>query len=166
MAKLLATRSTQTPQIAEFIFNWNDWVVDTVDGTKKTLGSTVALSKDPTESGLTGPVANTIVFDFLKLPYGAVITGGEVIVETAYAGATAATLIVGIAGNTAIYLASNDLKAAANTRSPLLLLTALGSNGGQDLRATIAYTVANATAGKIRVRVEFTVDGKAHEVYV
>ena len=34
---------------------------------------------------------------------------------------------------------------------------------GQNIRLTMAYTVANATAGKVRVRVLFTLDGRIHE---
>lgn len=164
--KKLASRTAQTPLVAEFTFEWNDWVIDSVDGTKKTLGSTVALSKDPTEAALTGPVANTITFDCIPLPPGAVLCGGELIVETAYAGATAATLSLGIAGALTGILNASDLKAAANTRVALLLTTALQANAGQNVRATIAYTVANATAGKARVRLMYTVDGRMSEVQV
>lgn len=166
MAKLIATRTIQYPAVAEFAFNWNDWVVDSVDGTKKTLGSTVANSVDPAEPALTGPVANTIVLDAIPLPVGAVVTGGELIIETAYTGSTAATILIGIAGSTSIYLGSTSLMAAANTRTPLLLTTALGSNSGQNVRLTIAYTVANATAGKARVRIMYTLDSKANEVVI
>ena len=108
--KKLATRSAQYPLFAEFVFQHNDWVVDSVDQVKKTLGSTVALSADPAEPGLLGPVANTIVFDAINMPPYAVITGGEVIVETAYAGSTAATLSLGIAGSTTALVNETYLK--------------------------------------------------------
>jgi transporter family-2 protein len=49
--------------------------IDSADGAKKTLGSTVALSADPAEVGLTGPAANTITFDAIPMPVGAVIVG-------------------------------------------------------------------------------------------
>ncbi len=164
MAKLLASRTAQRPVMHEFVFTFNNWVVDSVDGAKKTLGSTVALSTDPSEPALTGPVANTIVFDCANMPAGAVIIGGEVIVETAYAGSTAATIQLGIAGNTAALLGSTSMTAAA--RTALLLTTPLLCNStGQNIRATIAYTVANATAGKVRVRLQFTIDGRAADVY-
>ena len=71
--KKLANRVAQNVMCQEFAFEWNDWVIDSADGTKKTLGSTVALSKDPAESGLTGPVANTITFDALPAPVCAVL---------------------------------------------------------------------------------------------
>lgn len=164
--KKLASRTAQTPLVAEFTFDWNDWVVDSADGTKKTLGSTVALSKDPTEAALTGPVANTITFDCIPLPPGAVLCGGELIIETAYTGSTAATITLGIAGALTGILGSTSLMAAANTRTALLLTTALANNAGQNVRATIAYTVANATAGKARVRLMYTVDGRMSEVQV
>ena len=165
--KKLASRTAQTPLIAEFTFAFNDWVVDSVDLTKKTLGSTVALSTDPAEAGLLGPVANTIVFDCIPLPVGAVVSGGELIIETAYTGSTAATITLGIAGATTSLLGSTSIMAAANTRTALLLTSALQSNAsGNNVRATIAYTVANATAGKVRVRLEYTIDGRVSEVQV
>jgi hypothetical protein len=160
--KLLASRTAQYPLIAEFMFNWNNWVVDSADGAKKTLGSTVALSTDPNEALLTGAAAATIVFDAIPLPPGAVITGGELIVETAYAGSTAATVSLGIAGTTTALLNAVDLKTAA--RTALTITSPLLANSGQNLRATIAYTVANATAGKARLRVSYTIDGRASEV--
>lgn len=166
MSKKTASRTAQTVLSADIILNHNNWVIDSADGTKKTLGSTVALSTDPSEPGLTGPVANTIVFDALPLPYGAVIVGGEVIEETAFAGCTAATILVGVAGATGAYLGSTSIMAGANTRTPLVLTAALSSNGGANVRLTIAYTVANATAGKVRVRIQYVMDGRGGEVCV
>lgn len=162
--KLLASRTAQYPLFQEFTFNFNNWVVDSADGAKKTLGSTPALSTDPLESALNGPAANTITFDCIPLPPGAVITGGEVIVETAYAGSTAATLSLGIAGSLTALANAVDLKTAA--RTALTLTAPLLENAGQNMRATIAYTVANATAGKVRVRLQYTVDGRTSEVQV
>lgn len=167
MGKLYASRTAQYPLEQSFDFSWNNWVVDSVDGTKKTLGSTVALSTDPNEAALNGPVANTIVFDCMPLPAGAIVTGGEVIIDTAYAGSTAATLSLGIAGATASLASAVDLKGTAGTRTALLLTSALQSNAaGANVRATIAYTVANATAGKCRVRLMYVVDGRSNEVQV
>jgi hypothetical protein len=162
--KLLASRTAQYPLDATFVFNWNNWVTDSVDLTAKTLGSTVAASTDPAQVGLTGPVANTITFDCIPLPVGAVIVGGDVVVETAYAGATAATLSLGIAGSLTALANAVDIKTAA--RTALTLTTPLVANAGQNIRATIAYTVANATAGKVRVNLSYLVDGRAQEVQI
>ena len=165
--KKLASRTAQYPLVAEFAFSFNEWVVDSVSTVKETLGSTVANSTDPLEAGLVGPVAGTIVFDCIPLPVGAVVVGGELIVETAYAGSTAATITLGIAGATTSLLGSTSLMATAGTRTPLLLTSALQSAAaGANVRATVAYTVANATAGKARVRLMYTIDGRTSEVQV
>lgn len=164
MAKLNASRSAQYPLYQDFTFNYNDWAVDSVDGTKKTFGSTAALA-DPasTVAGLTAGTG--IVLDCIPLPLGAVVVGGEVVIETAFVGIGAgATLIVGIAGDTACYLASLDLDAAlVNARSALLLTKALASNGGANVRMTTAGLTATATAGKVRIRVMYTVDNRTNE---
>ena len=164
--KTLASRSAQYPLAQEFVFSYNGWAVDSVDGTKKTFGSTVPNSVDPSEAGLTAGTA--MVFDCIPMPVGAVITGGEVIVEQAYAGIGAgATLNVGIAGDTAALISAFDLDAAvANARQPLLLTKALVSNAGQNVRLTLAGMTATATAGKVRVRVQYTIDGRTSEVQV
>lgn len=161
--KKLATRGAQYPLFAEFVFNFNDWVIDSVDGVKKTFGSTVANSVDPTEPGLTAGTG--VVFDCLPMPLGAVIVGGEMIVETAFAGIGAgATIQLGVAGDTASLLASTDLDAAAaGSRSALLLTKPLVCNGGQNVRLTTAGLTATATAGKVRIRVQYTIDGRAQE---
>jgi hypothetical protein len=164
MAKKLASRAAQWPLTASFNFNFNDWVIDSVDLTKKTFGSTVANSVDPTEAGLTGPVANTITFDCIPLPPGAVITGGEIIQEVAGVGPTAFTLSLGIAGALTGLANAVSLLSAANTRTALALTTVLASNAaGNNVRATVAYTVANATAGKVRINLQYIIDGKQNE---
>jgi hypothetical protein len=164
--KLLATRTVQWPLYAEFVFNYNNWVVDSVDGGKKTFGSTVANSTDPTESGLTA--ATGLVFDCIPMPIGAVITGGEVIVETAYAGiGAAATLSLGISGNTTALVNAMDLDAAAaGSRTALTLTAPMLANGGQNLRLTTAGLTATATAGKVRIRVQYTIDSRSNEVVI
>ena len=165
MAKLLATRTTQRIQTAEFAFNFSDYVTDSVALNKVTLGSTVAVA-DPAGAvaGLAGAVANTITFDAIPMPVGAVIMGGAVIVETAVAGSTAYTVSLGTAGNLTTLASAVDGKTAG--RTALTLTSPMLSNGGQNLRATIAYTVANATAGKVRLRVDYTIDGKADDVSI
>ena len=162
--KLLATRTAQYPLFAEFAASFNQWVLDSVIGVKETFGSTVATATDPAEPGLTGPATGTVTFDVIPLPPGAVITGGELIVETAYVGPAAATVSLGIAGNTTALLSAVSLLATG--RTALSLSTPLVSNAGQNLRATVAYTTANATAGKFRLRVQYTIDGRASEVVI
>ena len=164
MAKLIATRTAQYPLFAEFVFNYNDYAKDSVDGVTKTFGAAVATA-DP--NGLvSGLQAGTgIVLDCIPMPQGAVITGGEVIVETAFAGIGAgATLSLGIAGDTASLVSALDLDAATSGARTALTLTApLVANGGQNLRLTTAGLTATATAGKVRVRVQYTIDARSNE---
>jgi len=162
--KTTATRSAQWPLYAEFVWNWNDWVVDSVSGAKVTFGSIVANTADPSEPNLTAGTA--VVFDAINMPRGAVIVGGELIVETAYVGIGAgATLNVGIAGNTAALLSAYDIDAAAaNARTALLLTSPLLCNAGANIRITLAGMTATATAGKVRLRVMYTIDGRGNEV--
>ena len=149
MSVKIATRAAQKVMSTEFVFNYNDTAVDTVAGTSKSFGSTYT---------------DAIVFDCINLPKGAIVVGGDLIVETQGVGPTAYTVALGIAGNTACYLAATSLLAAANTRTALLLTTALASTGGANVRMTIASTVANATAGKFRIRVEYVIQDREDEV--
>ena len=147
MALKQATRGAQPVMSAEFAFSFDDTMKD-IPGVLKTFGANYL------DAG---------VFDVINLPLGAVVVGGELIVETAGVGPTAYTAAIGHSGSATAFLAATDLKAVAGTR---VALTGLGlaSNDGKNLRITIASTVANATAGKFRVRVNYTIDGRITEV--
>ena len=98
----------------------------------------------------------------IDLPGNAVLAGGDVTVLTPWNSATTATLKLGDATDDDRYTsAAIDLKTAG--RTALTLTSPLVMNDGQNIRLTMAYTVANATAGKVRVRVLFTIDGRVHE---
>lgn len=142
MALLTKTRAAQYPLVQEFIFNFGDTMVNTSGATAdfKTVG--------------------TPVFEVFKLPVGAVISGGDLIVETAYAGPTAATVSVGDAASATRFLAATSLLSAART-ALTIPVTALGS--GADVLLTFSLTVANATAGRARVRIQYTIEGRANE---
>jgi len=147
MAKLTKARSAQYPLVAEFVFNFNDTMLD-INSVEKSFGSVFG------DAG---------TFEVIPLPPGAVIVGGELIVETQGVGPTAYTVSVGNSSSATAYLAATDLKAASGTRTALTGL-GLGSNDGKNVRIAIASTVANASAGKARVRVMYTIDGRANEV--
>lgn len=149
MATLKKTRGAQYPLVAEFVFNFDDTAVDSVSGASKTFGAVFA---------------DDIVFDCIPLPVGAQVIGGDLIVETQGVGPTAYTAKVGVSGADACFLAASDLLAAANTRYALLLTSEEAGNTGKDVRLTISSTVANATAGKARLRVMYTIDGRVNEV--
>lgn len=145
MAVKIATRGAQNVQSAQFVVNYNDTMLD-VNGVSKSFGSTF------TDAG---------TFEVLKMPLGAVIVGGDLIVETAGVGPTAYTISVGTSASATNILAATSVLATGRTA-----LTGLGllSNDGSNVRITIASTVANATAGKFRVRVEYVIDDKVDTV--
>lgn len=147
MALKQATRGAQPVMSAEFTFGFDDTMKD-VAGVTKTFGAAFA------DAG---------VFEVINLPQGSVVVGGELIVEAAGVGPTAYTVAVGHSGSAAAFLAATDLKAVAGTR---VALTGLGlqANDGKNVRVTIASTVANASAGKFRLRVNYTTDGRITEV--
>lgn len=143
MAKLIATRTAQWPLLAEFTFNFDDTMAD-INGVEKSFGSNYT---------------HAIVAQAVNLPEGAVIVGGEVAVETAGVGPTAYTVSLGDSSSATRYANAVDLKTAARTA-----LTLTGYRTSENLRLTIASTVANATAGKATVRVLYVMPGRANEV--
>lgn len=147
MALKQATRGAQPVMSAEFVFSFNDTMKDT-SGVTKTFGA------DYTHAG---------VFDVINLPLGAVVIGGDLIVEEQGVGPTAYTAAVGTSASATALLAATTLLSAAGTR---VALTGLGlaAVDGKNVRVTIASTVANATAGKFRLRVEYVTEGRITEV--
>ena len=141
MAKLIASRGAQYPLVAEFTFNFDDTMVDINGALKdfKTVGSTVV--------------------DAINLPVGAIVTGGEVVTETAVSGSTAYNVSVGDSGSATRYLGATDRVTAGRTA---LVPTGYVSVGNR-LRITVAPTVAAATAGKVTVRVQYIVRARVNE---
>lgn len=147
MATLKTNRGLQYPLMGEFTFNYNDDMVDT-GGTSRFFGSAVILTNAD--------------FKGFFLPVGGTIVGGEIIVETAYVGPTAATLSVGDAGSATRYASAVDIKTAARTALTLTGLRA--TDGAGDVILRVSTTVAVATAGKVTVRILYTIQNRANEV--
>ena len=143
MAQKLAARGGQYPITAEFTF-------DVANDTMKNV------------SGADGNfnVVGSHVFDAILLPTNAIVVGGEVVTETAVSGSTAYNVKVGDSVNDARYLASTDRVAAGRTS----LVPTGFVGGGEDLRITVAPTVAPATAGKISVHVMYIIRNRMTEV--
>lgn len=141
MSKLIATRGQQYPLVAEFTFNFDDTMVDTSGTLKdfKTVGSTVV--------------------DAINMPPNAIVIDGEVVTETAITGSTAYNVSVGDSGSATRYLGATDRVAAG--RTPLVPTGYIGT--GEQIRVTVAPTVAAATAGKVTVRVQYIVRNRVNE---
>lgn len=161
MSALKATRGAQWPLMAEFTFDVSTAAADTMP---TTVGNVIGGAAPAYNAAgvLIGGVA-TNVFEIASLPVGAVVVGGDVAVETAVVGPTASTITVGDAASAARYLGSTSLLAAG--RTPLVPTGfRAGSTSGKNIRITVANTVAAATAGKVTVRVLYTVANRTSEV--
>ena len=142
MAKLNAARGGQYPITAEFTLDVANDTMKNVSGADdnfKTVGSHV--------------------FDAILLPTNAIVVGGEVVTETAVSGSTAYNVSVGDSVSATRYLGVTDRVAAG--RSALTLTGFVG--GGEQVRVTVAPTVAEATAGKITVRVSYIIRNRVNE---
>ena len=141
MAKLKATRQAQYLLAAEFTFNFDDILTTT-------SGALV-------DGGKTNTSATSVAV--IQLPYGATVVSGEVVTDTAFDAATF-NVTVGDSGSATRYLGTTDKKGTG--------LTALVPTGyvsaGEDLQLT--FTAADVcTAGKMTVRVRYTVAGRGNE---
>ena len=144
MTVLKAARTAQKVMSSEFTFNFDD-----------TMLNTAGVSKDFKTTG------TSIVADVINLPPNAIVTGGEVVTETAIAGSTAYNVSVGDSGSATRYLGATDRVTAGRTA---LVPTGFVNADGLNLRLTVAPTVADATAGAVTVRVLYVLRGKADDV--
>jgi hypothetical protein len=147
MALLKTVRSAQYPLTAEFTFNFNDTMVD-INGASQDFGAAA--------------IRSNIDLNAIPLPPNAVVIGGDLTVETAFVGPTAATLSVGDSGSATRYGSAIDLKTAARTPLPL---TGFRGNG-ENVYLRLNTTVAVATAGKATVRVQYIISGRANEAVI
>ena len=147
MALLKSLRSVQYPLVAEFTFNYNDTMVD-VTGVLQDFGASA--------------IRTNALFEPIPLPGNAVLIGGDIAVETIYAGPTAANVSAGDSVNASRYATAVDLKTAA--RTPLTLTGFRGN--GENIRLTLNTTVAVATAGKVSVRAVYIITNRANETII
>ncbi len=145
MAELKKSRNAQTVLSAEFTFNFDDTMVPAAGGAAVAF-STVA--------------AHAV--DVMALPRGATLVGGEVVTDTAFTGPTAVNVKVGDATSDNRYLGTTDKVLAARTA---LVPTGFKSTG-EAIRLTVTPTVAPATAGKMTLRVQYTMENRVSEVHV
>ena len=144
MPLIRASRTAQYPLTAEVVLNFDDTFVAT----------------NGTTNGTAAGLMTNIDFAALPLPPNAVVVGGEVTVETAFAGPTAATMSVGDASSAARHANAVDLKTAGRTA---LTLTGYVNAAGDNLQLRFNTTVAVATAGRVSVRVMYVVRGRSNE---
>lgn len=142
MAALKATRVAQKVMESEFSFTIGDTMTNTA-GAADAFATVAAHA-----------------FDVINLPVGATVVGGDITTDTAFTGSTAYNVTVGDSGSANRYLGTTDKTSAA--RTALVPTGYIGT--GENIRLTVTPTIATATAGKITLRVLYTVLGRANEV--
>lgn len=147
MSLISAARGAQPLMMSEFIFNYNDTGVDVLTGAVKGFGTAIA---------------ENLVMDCNLLPLGAVVDHGLLLVETAWVGPTVATAAFATSASATTVLAATTLETAGETVITGKDLAQI--NAGENIRLTMATTVAVATAGRARLRIFYTIDRRATEV--
>jgi hypothetical protein len=102
----------------------------------------------------------TPAFDIIDLPVNSVVVGGEIVVETAFATSTLASMSLGDSSSTTRYSTTLDLKTAARTA---IGITGFRNSSGLAIRGTFNVTAADSTAGKVTVRVLYVIKDRADE---
>lgn len=114
-------------------------------------GSTVQCASIDTTTLAFGTASPQALF---TLPANAIVTEVSVIVDTAFAGGTGATVSVGVSGTASKYVGTGDIDLA--TASEYLVRPGLASVGTTE--ALIAtYSAGGATAGSARILVTFSI---------
>lgn len=145
MATLKKNRVLQYALHAEFVLNLTDLMAAT-DGVTRAFGASGAAA----------------LFDVIALPPNAVVTSGDITVETASNDSGTATVAVGDSVTNNRYLSATSIKSTG--RTPLVPTGFRGA--GEDIRLTFANQNGDATAGKLTIRVSYIVTGRANEVQV
>lgn len=148
MTLLKKVQSAQDLKIAEFVFNFDDTMVDS-SGTTRDFGSLAGGSS----------AATVYTFNILDLPAGAVVVGGEFLRTTAFDTA-GYDVIIGDTLDPDRYLATEDLKALG---SKALILTTGYATVGNPVQIGISTDDA-CTTGVGIVRIHYLQRG--HEDYV
>lgn len=147
MATLLATRGHQDVLVAEFVFNYNDKMINTA-------GNLV-------DFGETNPGGAAGAFDIINLPPNSIVVGGSFWTDTTFDTA-GYDVIIGDSGSTNRYFTTKDVKTASATAEPFLLPNYLNT-GGLNLRFTFASDDV-CTAGKMTIRVQYVIRGRTSEI--
>ena len=103
-------------------------------------------------------IASGVAAAAVELPGGAIVTGGAVTVITPFNSGTSDVLDVGDSASGNRYL--NDANIHAAGRTPLVPTGLVMENVG-DISVTLTAVGTAATAGSVRLEVEYVVEGRA-----
>lgn len=146
MALKIATRTTQSRQVATFQWQWNDTMVPVAGGAA-------------VDFGLTNTAATSVMV--IPLPPNSIVIGGSLIRQQAFDTASY-NVTVGDSSSANRYLGTTDVKALGSTA---LVPTGFLNEAGLNIQLT--FTNADAcTAGKAILVVEYVILGRAMEVQI
>lgn len=176
MAVTRRSRGAQYPLVQEYVFNYNDGAayLSALNGASVQLDPKATITDFGSGAQPTGMpngvsyVASgggtTRYYEIFSLPVGAQVIGGDIHVESAYAGPATATISLGNSAAGTLYANAVDMKTAARTALTLPIDTGSGASTGADVRATIALGAGNATQGTVRLRVMYTMRNRVNEI--
>ena len=147
MSVLKASRNAQWPLVAEFVFNFDDTMVNTASNT--------------VDFGKTNLGVAAGIFDIIALPCNAEVIGGGVFTTTEFDTA-GFTIKIGDSDVDDRYLGAVDAKAAGFI-TPLVPTGYVGL--GENLRLTFANDDV-CTTGKMTVQVKYIIRSRANEVQI
>lgn len=130
-----------------------------VQGRQWVLSAEITVSYD---DDFGAAVDNGVVQNLVRLPVGARVVGGEIVVETAWDNGTAATIDIGDVTDPDRYTAS-PVNLAAAGRTALTLTGFKTTTTERDVDATPVFTGTDATQGQAYIRIEYVIEGKANE---
>jgi hypothetical protein len=104
-----------------------------------------------------------VVVELARLPVGARVVGGEIVVEEAWDNGTTATVDIGDVTDPDRYTAS-PVNLTALGRTALTLDGFKTTEVERDVDLTPVFAGANGTQGRAYVRIEYVIENKANEV--
>ncbi|MGH2626744.1 MAG: hypothetical protein ACRDHY_08860 [Anaerolineales bacterium] len=107
-----------------------------------------------------GGIRTALVLPAFDIPPNAVVVGGEVVITTAFAGATVGVIDVGDGGSTTRYATNVNLLAAARTA---LTITGFKYSEWDTIDFVVDTTVAACSAGAGYVRLQYVTVGRVTE---
>jgi hypothetical protein len=132
-------------------------------GRQWSLSAQITVTFDQ-DLGVDSVADTTVLQEAFRLPVGARVTGGEIIVEEVWDNDTTATIDLGNTGDADRYTDTAPVNLVNLGRTALDLDGLAVGSAERDVEIDPIFTGTNATQGRAVIRIEYTIDGKANEV--
>lgn len=162
-APFIRPSNRQFSLVAEAFIDFQDLLKGAPVLTTATDTPGVRDAGDANYSGIadgSGSSLSGIAFNLFELPAGAIVTGGDIKVLTAFNSATSDVLSIGDSGSATRYLSSQSIASAARTA---LTIPARQSATTEKVVATWTGVGTAPTAGQVHVSLSYIIPGRAFE---